>query len=240
MIILINEDDFMKNRKTFKKKDMLIINGTKNKEIDVMAGENTANYEKQLTPKDSVLKGSSLRSDQIKDGVKNFLKRGKITEICAISVAAALQNNINVYIVLKNKVDKALGKKLKKRFEKITETEPDSVFINFSSFEDAECESNDAEKELRKIDKKIDNLKEESENFWDFVTDKDKDRIEKKIKKLRKERKALAEQIDEGKTLGITKAKYMRDMTIKKSSKKKLDDFIKHYYEHHCSEDSYD
>lgn len=232
MIIIISEDDFMKNRKVFRKDDILIINGTKNKDIAAMAGQNAADYQKELTPKDAIFEESSLSSDQKKDGIKHFLKRGKIVEICAIASAASLQNNMNVYIVLKNKVARLLSKKLKKRFEKITETEPDSVFIDFSSFDEVETTNSDVEKELKKIDKKIDSLKEESENFWDFVTDKDKDRVEHKIKKLRKERKALAEQIEEGKTLDVTKAKFIQKMEMKKSAKRKLDEFIRNYYEH--------
>lgn len=258
MIVLISKKKFCKyHKKLLKKTNYGIINGTAagNKILDeigaIRSSEEDFDY---LRASSSLTKKSKIEA-----GVKGRKLDAYLSKLPrAIACAAALQLcnedgeidpeekiNKNVYVILTNKTYKALAGKIKKcmmKYMKLTEEDGDVVVL-FDKFPKSLKEYGNTSalinKELEALDKKINNLQSdlnagEANELW---SDSDIEAADEKLKKLRKERKALATgDASEGLPDSVRVRLILKEGAVSKSARKKLSDYIIRYHEHNGSE----
>lgn len=258
MIVLISKKAFCKHHKKFlKKSNYGIINGTAGgdevlDEIGVIR-HSEEDFSYLRAP------GALTKENKIDSGTKQRKLDAYLSKLPrAIACAAALQLcnvdgeidpdeklNKNVYVVLTNKTYAALAKVIRKRMlkcMKLTEDDGDVVVL-FDKFPKSLKDYGDAssliKKELEAIDKKIDKLQGDlnagiDADLW---SDSDIENAEEKLKKLRKERKALASgDNDEGLPDSVRIRLILSEASISKSARMKLSNYIITYHDHNGTE----
>lgn len=254
MIVLISKKTFCKyHKKLLKKSNYGIINGTAGgdevlDEIGVI--RNSEEDFEYLRAAGSLTKKSELSTKDKRRKLEAYLS--KLPR--AIACAAALQIctvdgeidpdeklNKNVYVILTNKTYAALAKVIRKHMMKcmkLTEDDGDVVVL-FDRFPKSLKGYGDVssliKKELEALDKKIDKLQGDlnagiDADLW---SDSDIENAEEKLKRLRKERKALASgDVDEGLPDSVRIRLILSEAGISRSARKKLSNYIIKYHEH--------
>ena len=240
MIVIISEDAFLKNKSKLLKRDYDIIDGVGSDAISAAssyANDKNEGYTEALVPDDKVFR-KEAPIERRNELIKKYLKRPSMTAVIATAVSMQITDeDCNIFVVVKNKVMKNLGKKLTKRFIKVInldeEDESAVVCYDFMESENFSSEINFHDSlmnEIEKIDRKIDDINDDLENsYWEFFDEDDKTALEKKLKKLRKKRSEIASALENGETVITDSAKnkaIVKNGKLSKSAIKKMKKFF--------------
>lgn len=225
MVILIDSKKFYKNYKDFAKASpinddlpMLIINGTNDHTIkDLATGDTVFDC---LRAKDSILEKGYLKENDYKNGVRKFLKNRKMLTVVATAAAEIVRDEENrdkpIFVILNKKTYKAFAKKLRNRFEDLTDTH---IWFLYDDEDDMRDELEQSfKKKIKKLEKKIDSIKHD-----DDVARRDK---KDKIDKLESQIEDIEDLIKDSEGKKLLKA-FIKYSHIEDSEIKKLRKFMK-------------
>lgn len=242
MIVIISEDAFLKNKSKLlkSKRDYDIIDGVGSNAVSSessYANDKKEGYIEALVPDSKVFR-KEVPIERRNELIKKYLKRPQMTSVIATAVSMQLTDeDCNIFVVVKNKVMKNLGKKLTKRFIKVINLDEDDgsavVCYDFMEADNFSSETNFRDSlinEIEKIDRKIDDITDDLENsYWEFFDEDDKTTLEKKLKKLRKKRSEIARALDNDEIVitDTTKNKsIIKNSKLSKSAIKKMKKFF--------------
>lgn len=214
MIVIISKKDFLANKKRLLKGgDYAICDTTNDSEIAELGSvKNCDEAFEDMDPADALIKGD-IDAAKFDKKLNAYLKAPCHNKCVALACAAMLShgNGIdpdektskNVYIIFRNPVYKKLGKAIYKRWLKILDLEEEDgpVVVMFrKAYEQTKGMGVDAEelkRQIKKIDKKIDSLREdlEADNIG-YFNDDDVDKLKEKLKKARKQRVKYAKALE--------------------------------------------
>lgn len=255
MIVLISKKDFLKHSKKLLKISYGLIDGVGGGDTDLNEFGAIRNAEESfdsLNAPKSLTSKTSIDMFKVKKKIDNYLE--KLPRAFACAAALQLTNrdgdiepndklDKNVYIILTNKTYKALAKKIKNRFIKVLDLDEEDgdvvvLFDKYPSVVASEDYEKAMKKEISKLDKKIDKIVEDLDSGFDLWDEDDSFKAEKKLQKLRKERKRLANEGDksEGITDSVRVDLLLKNAALKKSARKKLAKYCVSYHKHNGSE----
>lgn len=257
MIVLISKKDFLKNSKgLLKGSNYGIIDGVgeNDKDLDEFGAIRNADerFDVMNAPK-AITSKSEIDMFRVRKKIDNYLEKLPRAFACTAALQITTDDGDidpdeklkkNVYVILTNKTYKALAKKIQSRFIKVLGLKEDDgdvvvLFTKYPSVLASEDFKEAAEKELKKIDKKIDSLVDDIESGYDIWDESDVGKSEKKLEKLRKERKKIAKAIEgDSKEMSdhVRTDLLMKNAAISKSARKKLAKYCISYHKHNGSE----
>ena len=149
----------------------------------------------------------------------------------------------NVFVIFRDRVYKKLGKAIYKRWLKILDLDDEDgpvVVLFRKAFEQlkgASVDNEDLEKQLKKLDKKINEINDdlEADNIG-YFDDTDVDKLKSKLKKARKERERIARIIagecpDDSEPTSDMICSAIKGVKIPKRTRKRLAKYCLKYHE---------
>lgn len=137
MIFLMTAKDWYKNKKKLVvPKDYLIVDGTEDDDAKLSAFTNVITMD-GFNPPPKLVKLASKEAD-IEDIIdydslekleSNFFNGMKLSNAMMAVVAGQVENDINIFVIFRNKAFKRYKKRIKKTFEELFPTDFDFVYI---------------------------------------------------------------------------------------------------------------
>ena len=254
MIVIISKKDFLKNKKKLLKSgEYAICDTTGDSDIaELGAVKNCDEAFEDMDPPDSLIEGD-LDAAKYEKKLNGYLKAPAHMKCVALACAAMLTHDgaidpdqkttKNVFIIFRTPVYKKLGKAIYKRWLKILDLDDEdgTVVVLFrKAFEQtkgASIDREDIEKQLKKLDKKINEMNEdlEAENIG-YFDDVDIDKLREKLKKARKQREKYARALsgespdEDSKPTDEMICDAIKGVKIPKQTRKKLAKYCLKYH----------